>query len=67
MSTACPHKERNLQHCTCTYDPCSRKGICCECILYHQKMKELPGCLFTKEGERTYNRSVQQFIRSQKG
>ena len=40
------NKERNLQSCNCTYDPCSRKGMCCECIRYHWRMRQLPGCLF---------------------
>lgn len=54
--------EKNKRDCTCTYEPCSRKGICCECISYHRKNGEVPGCLFTKEGERTYNRSISNFI-----
>ncbi|MCX8015556.1 MAG: DUF6485 family protein, partial [candidate division WOR-3 bacterium] len=37
---------KNKNNCTCTYEPCSRKGRCCECILYHKKANELPGCLF---------------------
>ena len=57
----CPNKEKNLKVCTCTYDPCSRKGMCCECVSYHRKMGELPGCLFSKEGEATYNRSISAF------
>ncbi|RKY01095.1 MAG: hypothetical protein DRP54_04280 [Spirochaetes bacterium] len=56
------NKERNLSFCTCTYEPCSRKGVCCECIQYHRKMGEVPGCFFSKSGEATYNRSVRAFI-----
>lgn len=55
-------KETNLAKCTCTYEPCSRKGLCCECIDYHWKMGELPGCLFPPEVERTYDRSLARFI-----
>lgn len=58
------NQTRNLQRCTCTYEPCSRKGICCECIAYHQKYNELPGCLFPSEVERTYDRSIACFIRT---
>ena len=25
--------EKNKRNCTCTYEPCSRKGKCCECIV----------------------------------
>ncbi len=57
------NKERNLQSCNCTYDPCSRKGICCECIRYHWKMRELPGCLFPDDVERTWDRSLDNFVR----
>ena len=52
----------NLARCTCTYDPCPRKGLCCECIAYHRRNNELPGCLFPPEAERTYDRSIRNFI-----
>lgn len=52
----------NLKNCTCTYEPCSRKGICCECLRYHWKRKELPGCFFPPEVERTYDRSLRRFL-----
>ena len=49
--------QKNTAACTCTYEPCSRKGICCECIRYHRASGELPGCLFSQEAEKTYDRS----------
>ncbi|HUU27772.1 MAG TPA: DUF6485 family protein [archaeon] len=49
--------------CNCSYEPCSRKGRCCECIAYHKRMGELPACYFTNEQERTYNRSISYFIK----
>ncbi|QCX32639.1 hypothetical protein FDN13_02385 [Caloramator sp. E03] len=52
-------------NCTCTY-PCSRHGKCCECVLYHRKNGEVPGCFFSKEGEKTYNRSVENFYKDYK-
>lgn len=56
------NKSQNLSHCNCTYEPCSRKGVCCECIAYHRRSGELPACYFTKEQEKTYNRSIRYFI-----
>ena len=56
------NQARNMKRCTCTYEPCPRKGICCECIAYHQKYGELPGCLFPPEVERTYDRSIARFV-----
>jgi hypothetical protein len=56
----------NRQRCNCTYEPCSRKGKCCECIAYHRANDELPACYFTSEVERTYDRSVARFIASRK-
>ncbi|MEF3280934.1 MAG: DUF6485 family protein [Elusimicrobiota bacterium] len=53
----------NKANCTCTYEPCSRKGICCQCIEYHRNNGELPGCYFSKNGEKTYDRSIENFIR----
>ena len=46
----CPNKEKNLQHCNCTYEPCSRKGICCECLAYHRRNERTSGLLFSSRG-----------------
>ncbi len=54
--------EVNKARCNCTYEPCSRKGKCCECIRYHWERGELPACLFPPEVEKTYDRSVKRFI-----
>ncbi|MBT3318885.1 MAG: hypothetical protein HN948_08470 [Clostridia bacterium] len=53
----------NTMDCTCTYRGCSRHGKCCECIAYHNRMNEVPGCLFSKAGERTYDRSIEALYR----
>ena len=54
-------KEKNLDKCNCTYEPCSRKGVCCDCLTYHRKSRELPACCFPKDAEKTYNRSFEYF------
>lgn len=54
--------EENRAKCPCTYDPCARKGKCCECIEYHHRLGELPACLFPPEVERTYDRSIARFV-----
>jgi hypothetical protein len=54
---------KNLRQCPCTYDPCERKGLCCECIRYHLKSRELPGCCFSRDAEKTYDRSFEHFVR----
>ncbi len=56
--------ERNKAQCSCSYDPCSRKGLCCECLKSHFSSGELPGCLFPKDVERTYDRSIETFIKT---
>ena len=53
----------NKQTCTCTYSGCIRHGKCCECIAYHRRMGEAPGCMFTKQGEATYDRSIDALYR----
>lgn len=55
--------DQNRADCACTYEPCPRKGKCCECIAYHWQRKELPGCLFPPDAERTYDRSLSHFLR----
>ena len=54
--------EQNKKKCNCTYKPCSRRGICCECIGYHWQSGELPACFFPDDVESTYDRSVEKFI-----
>jgi hypothetical protein len=55
----------NLSSCNCTYEPCSRKGRCCECISYHHSLGELPACYFDAADEKTYDRSIAYFVRRQ--
>ena len=56
----------NTMKCTCTYTSCAHHGKCCECIAYHKKRGEAPGCLFSAEGERTYDRSIENLYRDHK-
>ncbi len=62
----CVHLEDNKSRCNCTYEPCSRKGTCCQCLEYHRRMDELPACYFSAAEERTYDRSVAHFLRSRR-
>jgi hypothetical protein len=59
-------QDKNTSRCTCTYDACSRKGLCCECIAYHHRNGELPGCLFPPDAEKTYDRSVSHYLKIMK-
>jgi hypothetical protein len=47
--------------CNCTY-PCDKRGKCDECIAYHRKRKELPACYFSKEKEKSYDRSIENYL-----
>lgn len=58
------NKKRNISNCNCTYNPCSRKGVCCECVTYHRSMGELPACFFPDDVENTYDRTVENFIKT---
>jgi hypothetical protein len=60
--SACSSKQKNLEHCTCTY-PCEKRGNCCECVTYHRSKGQVPGCFFSKKGEATYDRSVAALAR----
>jgi hypothetical protein len=55
------NKAANLAACNCTYEPCPRKGSCCECVRFHLAMRELPACAFDARGESTYDRSFEHF------
>jgi hypothetical protein len=54
-------KAQNAQACTCSYAPCPRKGACCECVSYHLRERQLPGCFFPPDAERSYDRSFRHF------
>ena len=56
--------QKNLGRCPCTYEPCGRKGRCCDCIAYHRTRGQIPGCLFPPEAEKTYDRSIASFVRA---
>ncbi len=53
--------DENKTNCNCTYEPCSRKGKCCECLTHHLKNEELPACVFPEDIEKTYVRSFKRF------
>jgi len=55
--------EENLKHCNCSYEPCDRKGLCCQCIRYHLRLNELPACCFPDAAEKNWDRSIKHFIR----
>jgi hypothetical protein len=57
----------NAAGCNCTYEPCARKGRCCECVAYHRAAGELPACFFDARAERTYDRGVAHFLRLHSG
>ncbi|MGB9723081.1 MAG: DUF6485 family protein [Chloroflexia bacterium] len=60
----CLHYEENRRACNCTYEPCERKGYCCQCLAYHRRMGELPACYFPPDVERTYDRSIARFTQT---
>ena len=58
----CSNQRRNREDCNCTY-PCDNKGTCCDCIRYHRGRNELPACYFPADAEKTYDRSIANFVR----
>jgi hypothetical protein len=53
----------NLEFCSCTYSACDKRGNCCQCVIYHNKRGELPGCFFSVEAEQSYDRSFENLQR----
>ena len=62
----CGNKEENMRSCNCTYSACVRHGLCCECITYHRRSGELPACYFDEQAEKTYDRSIENYIRNRR-
>jgi hypothetical protein len=56
-------QDKNLKQCNCSYEPCARKGLCCDCIQYHIKKRQLPACVFPDDAEKTFDRSYEHFAR----
>ena len=54
---------KNLKTCPCTYPACARKGFCCQCLTHHRQKDELPGCYFSAATEKSYDRSIENFIK----
>ncbi|MBT0665983.1 hypothetical protein KI809_16855 [Geobacter pelophilus] len=54
-------------HCSCSYSACDKRGNCCKCVEYHLKNGEIPGCFFTPAGEKSYDRSIRNFISDRSG
>jgi hypothetical protein len=59
----CLDKKKNDLMCNCSYPACPRHGVCCECLAYHRSNNELPACYFDAKNERTYDRSLEYFIK----
>lgn len=56
-------KAENIIDCSCTATTCSNRGICCECVRYHRERKELPGCFFPADAEKSWDRSIKNFVK----
>jgi len=54
-------QDKNMNQCNCSYGGCPRKGICCDCVAYHLRSRQLPACYFPDDVERTYDRSFEKF------
>ncbi|HTY45518.1 MAG TPA: DUF6485 family protein [Patescibacteria group bacterium] len=61
---SCQNQKQNYAHCNCSYASCSRKGICCECLSYHRQQGQLPACYFPADIEKTYDRSITNFLKT---
>lgn len=62
MSQKCPSQEKIQTNSNCTYEPCPRKGLCCECVVYHRVHRELPACYFPADVEGMFDRSIERFV-----
>jgi len=62
-----PRECSNKRKCPCSWNDCERHGKCCECLAYHLKSDQLPGCCFPPEVEKTGDRSINRFIKTRQG
>jgi len=57
-------RKKNRAKCSCTYEPCGTKGVCCDCLSKHLGAGEFPACLFPADVESTFDRSIECFIKT---
>ena len=57
-----PCENNKSMKCPCTY-ACSKRGKCCECVAYHLRGSEFPACFFSKEVEKSYDRSLPRLMK----
>ncbi len=51
-----PCETNQSMKCPCTYN-CVNRGKCCACVAMHTGAGEFPACFFSKEAEKTHDRS----------
>ena len=52
--------------CSCTYPGCPRHGNCKACVAYHSRMGQFTACFFSKEAEKTWDRSFGKLVEDRK-
>ena len=58
----CVNKEKNLNNCNCTFS-CGNKGMCCECVRYHNSKGQFPACFFSDAMQKTADRSFEALVK----
>ena len=61
-----PCEHNKSMKCPCTYN-CSLRGKCCACVAAHAGNGEFPACFFSKDAERSYDRSFSALLKDRKG
>ena len=60
---ACEHNV--AMECPCTY-ACKNNGKCCACIAAHAPRGQFPACFYSKEAEKSYDRSYAALLEDRK-
>lgn len=55
----------NNRNCPCTFS-CGNHGKCCACVEYHNRIGQFPACFFSREAEKTGDRSLKKLIEDRK-
>jgi len=55
-------QKSNFSKCNCGFD-CDKKGICCECLVYHRQKQELPACYFSDKVAGSHDRSITTYLK----
>lgn len=62
MESKCINYERNKEFCRCPHPECDKHVMCCDCLQYHLKRRELPVCIDTTNVDKILDKDLRAYV-----